>query len=249
MILSQYEKNYLKNFLAIQETSLLNDFKNPAGCFVSLSPRMLLDVQEQRPWAVTPLPRRNLADVFVLQKDSKLMPECWVRWNYSGYRRAFKLFLLTHFSNTSQNLTSDFHVDHLVPQFRFSANSQHFVRLHLARARTNVAYGAGFERCFYAEERNKELPAAMLMDWLTYCKTRGVLPPGRNAGVNAWRDWARQQAQNFSIETGETAALAYMGLLTVLKLGYTGYYAGKPGGVGANELMCDFESQMRMSLA
>lgn len=207
-----------------------------------------MKLQELEQWAVRPLPRRKLADVFVLEKESGLMPECWVRWNYSGHRHAFKLFLLTHFSDCSENLTPDFHVDHLVPQFRFKANSKHFVRLHLACARTNVAYGAGFERCFYAEERNNDLPEAILMDWLTYCKIRGVLPPGRNVGVDAWKSWARQQAQNFSIESGESADLAYVGYLTVLKLGYLSYYAGRPEAVNGNELMSDFEFYTRMSL-
>jgi hypothetical protein len=166
----------------------------------------------------------------IVRKKGNFDPECWVRWDYRGYRKAFASFLCVCHPEFNSILSANVHVDHLEPRFRFLKEyikeDRYFVRLHLIKRSVNAAYGAGFEKIFYRAEREKSLDGAAHMSWLGFCKAYGILPPGKNVGTAAWHAWARNQARAFAQESGESAPNAYAGLLSVLQLGYTGYYSG-----------------------
>lgn len=214
-------------FLAKQNRALLRDFSESDLCLVAASPEKLKDMQRFWGWTVEPLPGCLPSSACVVKKGGNFEPECWVRWDYRKYRKAFASYLSVCHPEFKSILSANFHVDHLEPRFRFSKEDKYFVRLHLIERNVNTAYGAGFERKFYRAERAKPLQGAIHMSWLGFCKAYGILPPGKSVGTTAWQAWARNQAREFAQESGESAPDAYAGLLGVLQLGYTGYYSGE----------------------
>jgi hypothetical protein len=186
----------------------------------------------ERHAAVFGLDGREVAGVFAFEclchkKGGNFDPECWASWNYRDYRKAFASYLSIYHPEFDSILNANVHVDHLEPRFRFTKGDRYFVRLHLLKRNVNSAYGAGFEKTFYRAERAKSLHGAIHMSWLAFCKAYGILPPGKNVGTAAWQAWARNQAREFAQESGESAPDAYGGLISVLQLGYTGYYSGE----------------------
>lgn len=179
-------------------------------------------------WTIENLSGCLPSNAFAVKKGEEFDPECWARWDYHGHRKAFASYLRTYHPEFRRKiLDASVHVDHLEPKFRFTNGERYFVRLHLVERKINLTYGAGIERNFFFAERTKPLTGASHMSWLAFCKAIGTLPPGKNAGTRAWREWARNRARDFADASGESAADAYAGLLGVLQLGYTGYYSGK----------------------
>lgn len=216
-----------EGFLAKQNLALLRDFSESGLCLVAASPEKLKDMQRFWGWTVEQLSGCLPSSACIVRKGGNFDPECWVRWDYRGYRKAFASYLCVCHPEFKSILSANFHVDHLEPRIRFSKGDNYFVRLHLIRRSVNAAYGAGFEKNFYQTEREKSLHGAAHMSWLGFCKAYGILPPGKNVGAAAWEAWARNQAREFALESGESAPDAYAGLLGVLQLGYTGYYSGE----------------------
>lgn len=213
-------------FLAKQNRALLRDFSESGLCLVAASPEKLEDMQHFWGWTVEPLPGCLPSSACVVKKSDNYEPECWARWDYRGYRKAFASYLSVFHPEFKSILSPNFHVDHLEPRFRFQKGEEYFVRLHLLERNVNTSYGAGFERSYYRAERVKPLHGARHMSWLGFCKAHGILPPGKNVGTTAWQAWARNQARVFAQESGESAQDAYAGFLGVLQLGYTGHYSG-----------------------
>lgn len=227
-------------FLTTQNHSLLRDFSESGLCLVAVSPEKLIDMQRFWGWTVEDLPRLLPSSAFVVRKGQGFDPECWARWNYRGYRKAFAKYLQVHHPEYASVLNANVQVDHLEPKYRFSTGDEYFVRLHLVRSNVNAAYGAGFERNFCKAERERDLHGAIHMSWLAYCKACGVIPPGKAAGASAWQSWAREHAKWFAAESGESAAQAYVGLLGVLQLGYTGHYSGNAKPFDMEEVLRTF---------
>lgn len=217
----------IDELLTKQNRALLRDFSESGLCLVAASPKKLADMQRFWGWTIERLPRCLPTSVIVVRKDQNADPECWARWDYKGYRKAFATFLQVHHPDYGLVLNRSVHVDHLEPRYRFSPGDEYFIRLHLVSRKVNSSFGAGFERNFCKAERGKALHGAIHMSWMAYCKAYGAIPPGKAAGVSAWKSWAREQAKRFAGESGESAASAYAGLLGVLQLGYTGYYSGE----------------------
>lgn len=215
------------DFLTKQNQTLLRDFSESGQCLVAVSPEKLKDMQRLWSWTVEQLPGCLPSSACIVKKGPNYEPECWARWDYGDYRKAFASYLSVCHPEFDSILSPNVHVDHLEPKFRFPKGDRYFVRLHLLKRSVNASYGAGFERNFYRAENKKALHGAIHMSWLAFCKARGILPPGKNVGAAAWQAWARKQAREFALESGESAPDAYAGLLAILQLGYTGFYSGE----------------------
>ena len=92
----------------------------------------------------------------------------------------------------------------------------------------NSSYGAGFEKLFYSRERQKEPVGGIHIDWLAFLKATGVRLPGKTAGMEAWQLWAWQISEKMEQDGVDNRVLNYLGISTVLNLGYTGRYAPFP---------------------
>lgn len=149
-------------FLCKQRQALIRDFEKSDSCFVALSPEELEWRRQSENWTVEYLSNCRKVNAFVVRKSSDYEHECWVRWNYTGYRKAFANFLQQYYPEYRAVLNASVHVDHLEPQYRFPIGSNYFVRLHLVPKEINAAYGAGFERSFYRNERERKLHGAFL---------------------------------------------------------------------------------------
>lgn len=218
-----------EEFLEMQNRALQHDFSGSNQCLVALSPEKLKWMRDNKGWVIEYLPKCRPLSAFVIYKTASSEPECWARWSYRGYRKAFKMFLQVYFQQFETILEKHVQVDHLEPKIRFLFGSEHYVRLHLVRREVNTGFGAGYERSFYEFERMKKPPCAIHLSWIAYCKATGIRLPSKNSDVSAWDIWARERAAVFSKESGEPASLAYAGFLSVLRLGYTGYYSGERG--------------------
>lgn len=216
----------IQNFLDNQNVSLLREFSGPGHSLVAASPEMLEQLKNDWGWRIIPLPGIRHSSACVIEKEGGFGAECWARWDYRGYRKAFARYLRDYHPGYSSILNSNVDVDHLEPRYRFSKGDGYFVRLHLIDKRVNAAYGAGFEKNFYRVERQKTLHGAIHMSWLCFFKASGINPPSKSSGAVAWRLWARNQSKYFSWVTGEPAGDAYAGILAFLQLGYTGSYSG-----------------------
>lgn len=233
----------IDEFLRMQNRALLRDFSGSGQCLVALSPKKLTWMQDYEGWEVGRLPKCLASSAFVIRKAPDYEPECWARWNYGGYRTAFKMFLQVHYSEFASILNKSVQVDHLEPKSRFAVGAEYYIRLHLVREEINSVYGAGLERSFFQSERKKEPQGAIHLSWIAYCKARGVRPPGKNAGMAAWDTWARARAAEFAQESGEPASQAYAGFLSVLQLGYTGYYSGEEKPLDMEKMIHAFEER------
>jgi hypothetical protein len=229
-------------FLLYQRTTLFDEFVNGSHCVIASSPEQLKIFARLHDWEIQDLPLCRDHNVLVIRKENDSNPQCWVKWHYSGYRAAFSRFLDLHYPQYQNVLTSDVHVDHLQPRYRFKKGMEYYVRLNLTPKNVNAAFGAGFERSFYEWERDRSLNPAIHMCWLTFCKVHGILPPSKIAGIDHWKMWARANAKNFADRSGEHGGLAYMGLLNVLRLGYTKYYSGAPEQITMEEMLAEYEN-------
>lgn len=234
-----------QNFLDIQNAALLRDFTGPQHCLIAMNPEVLNLKKRFYGWTVEYLPKCQPTSAFILRKSIAGTPECWVRWDYQNHRRVFRKFLQTYYPNFESVMNDDTHVDHVEPKARFishlSKGDQYFIRLHLVQRSINTGFGAGYERNFYQTERTKSLPNALHMSWISYCKVCGIRLPSKTASKSEWESWARTQAAEFSASTGESEAYAYVGFISVLQLGYTGYYAGEAGGIEVDDLAKQFK--------
>lgn len=233
-------------FLDMQREAIIKDFSDIGSCFVSLSEKKLWELKQNRGWSVEPISGCRKENALIIRKSSNHEPECWVLWNYTGYRRAYTKFLEHYYPEFRNALNSSIHVDHLEPKYRFSTKSNHFVRLHLVPKEINTAYGSGFERNFFESERRKKLPNATYMSWLTFSKAYGERPPKKSSGTHVWDSWAFQLANKYHLRTGDSEFLAYFGLLNVLRLGYTGFYSGSYEPVDMQKMQFKF-NQMKIN--
>jgi len=80
-------------FLDHQNRMLLYDFQNTINCFVALSNEKMAYVRHLEDWEIKKLPHFRITNAIVIIKSAKRAPECWVRWNFKGYRKAFSRFL------------------------------------------------------------------------------------------------------------------------------------------------------------
>jgi hypothetical protein len=176
-------------------------------------------------WEVEKLPGILISSAFIIRKPG-YDPECWARWDYRGYRKAFRSYLELLYPDSLACLVPALQVDHLEPKIRFQKGDIYYVRLHLVTRSINAAYGAGFEQKFYQEERRKPLAGIVPMSWFGFYKAVGTPLPGKNAGVRAWQAWVRGEAKKFAFASGEKPANTYAGLLSFLQLAYTGFYGG-----------------------
>ena len=76
-------------FLCKQRQALIRDFNKSDACFVAISPEELEWMQQCESWTVEYLSNCHKDNAFVVRKSSAYDPECWVRWDYTGYRKAF----------------------------------------------------------------------------------------------------------------------------------------------------------------
>lgn len=226
----------IRDFLTKQNQALLHDFSKSKQCIVAINPEQLLFRQRFDGWKIEKLAGCLLSSAFILTKPG-YGPECWARWDYSRYRKAFNSYLALLYSNPLTGLSPAVQVDHLEPRIRFQKGDRYYVRLHLVSRNINASYGAGFEQNFYREERTKPLFGTVPMSWLGFCKATNIPLPGKNAGIRGWQAWARSEAKKFSLESGEDAAFTYAGMLMFLQLGYTQYYAGEAKPIDF-ELLC-----------
>ena len=226
------------DFMKKQNATLLHDFSEFGYCVVAAAASKLPDMQRFEDWEIEKLPGCRSSSALIIRKRPTYEAECWVRWDYRGYRKAFAAYLDAFYPEYSCVLNPSLHVDHLEPRFRFRKGDNYFVRLHLVSSKVNSSYGAGFEQGFYQTERTKPLDGVVHLSWLGFCKAKGTLLPGKNSGASAWEQWARTVARIFSEDSGELASHAYVGLLAFLQLGYTRHYAGR-----ATQL--DYESMLK----
>jgi hypothetical protein len=157
-------------FLTKQNRALLRDFSESGLCLVAASPEKLKGMQRFWGWTVESLPGYLPSSACVVKKGGDFTPECWARWDYRGYRKAFASYLSVCYPEFNSILSANVHVDHLEPRFRFPKGDRYFVRLHLIKKNVNAAYGAGFEKNFYRAEREKPLHGAIHMSWLGFCR-------------------------------------------------------------------------------
>lgn len=234
-LLPSSQDRLLCEFLQLQRQSLLREFHESKNCLVAASLDKLDDFLDPFfGWTMEVLPNTKYSSARVIWKQGATQPECWARWNYKNYRKAFATFLGLYFPKFEYVIDQTVQVDHLESKLRFSKAETHFVRLHIVRREVNASFGAGFERSFYNRERTKPLRSATEMNWLMFCKANGILPPGKNTGSHTWELWARHHATIISKDLAEPEDVVVEGLLDVLRLGYTGFYSGKNALLGSS---------------
>jgi hypothetical protein len=74
----------------------------------------------------------------------------------------------------------EWQVDHLQSTYRFkSDHPTYFIRLYLIDKSINASYGAGFEKMFYRNERERLPNGGIHMDWITFLKAYGEKLPSK----------------------------------------------------------------------
>ena len=230
----------LLDYLEKQKSAIVDEFVNAMlTCLVATTHDRIHKHAKQYGWELSSLPGTDAKSVIVLKKSENAISELWVRWNYRNYRRAFQIFL-RHVHNCGDTpIPPNLQVDHLQATHRFKANHpDYFIRLFLMEQKINGAYGAGFEKSFNHMERENFPRGGIHMDWMMFLKVFGAVPPGKGATPEIWRTWARTQADILKAEGIDNLGASYDGILSVLQLGYTGYYAGSKDG-GAYEFKFD----------
>lgn len=220
-------------FIEKQNRSLIEDFTSTGSCLIAINSENLQRRVDLDGWVIEHLPGCRPKNAFILRKSKEAHPELWVRWDFSGYRRAFYRYLQHCHPELVPCLDSKVHVDHLEPRIHFNKRCRYFVRLHLVDQRTNSSYGAGYERRFHQMERARSSvmvetwPGAMYMTWLAFCKASCIALPGKRSGKHSWKHWADEVASHVVARNNEPFEFVRDGLLRALRLGYTGYWHEK----------------------
>lgn len=220
--------NY-QHYFAMQKQALSHEFKSEMStCLMATTMDRLISHARDYRWTLSQLANTKPASALVVQKPSSL-PQLWVGRTYKGYRRAFEAYLRQCFGGNEQRLPRQWEVDHLQSTHRFKPeHPRYFVRLALVPRETNASYGAGFEKIFYSREREREPVGGIPIDWLAFLKATGLRLPGKRAGLEAWQLWAWGISEKMEQDGIDNRVLAYLGISTVLNLGYTGVYTPLP---------------------
>jgi hypothetical protein len=216
-------------FVEAQRHALASEFKNQMSmCLMATTAEHLISHARGYRWAIHRLEGVNPTSALIVQKPQR-PPELWVGRKYRKYRRAFERYLCQCFDGNRQRLPREWEVDHLQSIYRFKVEHPHyFVRLALVPRATNASYGAGFEKLFYSRERNTTPIGGIHVNWIAFLKASGIRLPGKGAGTEAWQLWAWRISEKLEKDGIENIVLAYLGISTVLNLGYTGTYAPLP---------------------
>ena len=211
-----------------QKNAIIDEFvNNMATCLVSTTHERLIKHSREYGWELHALPGTNIESVVILKKSQDAFPEIWVRWCYTNYRRAFGIYLQQWHNLQNVRIPYQLQVDHLQPTHRFkNGDPNYFIRLCLLDRKTNSSYGAGFEKSFNKEERNKPPIGGIHMDWMAFLKAYGILLPSKTSSPEEWKEWAYETAALMEQENIEDRIQAFYGILGVLQLGFTGYYSG-----------------------
>ena len=164
----------LHDYFEIQRNSLIQEFKDDMStCLIATTPERLIRHANEYGWALHSLKKSKSSSTQVIQKQGK-QPELWVNNRYKGYRKAFTEFLQTFYNFKKNQIPLEWQVDHLQSTYRFkSDHPTYFVRLYLIDKSINASYGAGFEKMFYRNERERLPNGGIHMDWITFLKAYG----------------------------------------------------------------------------
>lgn len=218
----------LDHYLQDQKRGIRREFSESMGtCLIATTIDKIFMHAKDYDWKLFTVPGTDQRSVFVIQKSSPSIPELWVRWNYKSYRKAFIKFLNYYYFMSLEKISPQYQVDHLQSRSRFSLeHDRYFVRLALLDRSVNASHGASFEKSFNATERHRELRGGLHMDWMAFLKAYGVKLPSKRASPVEWRAWAHETALLIERDGIDIYDLAYHGILSVLQLGYTGFYSG-----------------------
>lgn len=197
-------------------------------CLIATTRERLLRHAADFRWAVERLDGTQSTSAIVVKKHGGIA-ELWVRRTYRRYRRLYERFLQQCFGGTGERLPLEWEVDHLQCLHRFNVEHPlYFVRVALLPRAINASYGAGFERLFFSQEREKPLYGGIHMDWLAFLKCQGIYLPGKGSGQERWQLWAWDVAGRIATMLGMSRVLCYGGISTVLNLGYTARFRPLP---------------------
>lgn len=218
----------LDHYLNEQKKNICNSFsKEMTTCLIATTIQRLVLHAHQYDWKLFTVPGTDHRSVVVVQKQNTSVPELWVRWNYKSYRRAFMKFLNYYYFMSLKNIPLKFQVDHLQSKGRFnSEDKEYFIMLVLLDRRVNASHGAGFEKSFNATEKLRRPEGGIHMDWMAFLKAYGLTLPSKRALRSGWQTWAHETALVMEKEGIDIYPLAYHGILSVLQLGFTGFYNG-----------------------
>lgn len=222
----------LNHFLAKQKQAIVHEFtENMGDCLVATTPEKLNMHSQLYGWELNPLPGTSKKSVLVVRKRKGAFPELWVRWNYTNYRKAFSIYLQKVHGLDSNSIPIEFQVDHLEATSRFHPDHPtYFIRVCLLDRKINASYGASFEKAFNKTEQKHRPNGGFHMSWMAFLKAYGIFLPSKTASEATWKSWADATARRLEKENIGSYDLTYFGILGVLRLGFTGYYAGSGGG-------------------
>lgn len=222
------EKMQLEFYLRDQKRGICREFSEAMGtCLIATTIDKILMHAKDYGWKLFTVPGTDQRSVLVIQKSYPSIPELWVRWSYKSYRKAFIKFLNYYYFMSLEKLPPQYQVDHLQSKSRFNLEHEHyFVRLALLDRSVNTSHGAGFEKSFNATECLRELQGGIHMDWMAFLKAYGIILPSKRASPEKWQAWAHETALLMEKDGIDIYQLPYHGILSVLQLGFTGFYSG-----------------------
>ncbi len=218
----------IEDYCKLQRDAIRAEFHfQMAPCLITTTQERLLRHAERYGWEISSLKGTKYNSALVIRKQtSESKPELLVRWNYRKYRRAFRLFLIHHYGFCNPILPRTLQVDHLHPTSGFTdSDHNYFVRLILLDRKINAFYGAGFERVFYENERERRKRGGIHMDWIAFLKATGICIPRKNVGERLWSIWAWQFAEEYNAKySTEDKVSIYHAITILLNLAYRNLY-------------------------
>jgi hypothetical protein len=221
----------LNSYIEAQKSALKIQFtKHMTFCLAATTHARIQEHAEHYGWKIEPIPGIKASSALVIKKRDGAFPEIWARHDYHGYRKAFQNYLRTFFQ-ISDKLPTTFQVDHMHPTLLFKEDRQnYFIRLFLISQDVNSSFGAGFEKTFYnMESERNNINGGYHMDWITLLKAFEIKLPSKTLSEKRWKSWAVETAKHLEQEKVDSYREAYRGVLDMLRLGYTGFYKGRPG--------------------
>lgn len=145
-------------------------------------------------------------------------PELWVNIKYSGYRKAFKIFLRQYYS--VRNLPSFYHIDHSLARCIAHQNHLQYVRLFLIPSYFNIRQGSLVEKKMKKLIEGRDVYTA---DMYTYFKLfRIVFPKNIDIFYHNFRDIVNE----FRKHTDESSTNVASSLYVMLRL-WNEYFCDK----------------------
>lgn len=165
----------IKDYIVKQRSEVASAFNRPAYYPIGIKNPEVFPSFLERTHDIELDPRVRNKKAFIRNISGLDQSEYWVHISYTGYRKSYFRYLEETFGICRQDLTSDWHADHMLGRGFAKKFGVDYVRMCLLHKSQNTSYGRKFEKNMLKQKQNKR--HIFLMDYLCAMKVLNIKIP------------------------------------------------------------------------